>query len=208
VPFTGDVFGLTATDTTDMGIGQQWESFVDQMDVVLPMAYPSHYAPGTYKLGNPNAQPYATIANTLKDAKRRSAAVPNAAKLRPWYQDFTLGPPRYSAPQVRAQIKAGEDNGVPTGCSGTRGRCTRSARSGPAARRGDVGARRRRRRGVRARRGPARASGGVVELLDPRLELAGHRRVAEPERGGDSPAERLLRLVLATQPHERLGEPP
>jgi hypothetical protein len=113
VPFTGDVFGLTATDTTDMGIGQQWESFVDQMDVVLPMAYPSHYAPGTYKLGNPNAQPYATIANTLKDAKRRSAAVPNAAKLRPWYQDFTLGPPRYSAPQVRAQIKAGEDNGVP-----------------------------------------------------------------------------------------------
>ena len=112
VPFTGDVFGLTATDTTDMGIGQRWESFVDQMDVVLPMAYPSHYAPGTYKLGNPNAQPYATIDHTIKDAKRRSAAVPNAAKLRPWYQDFTLGPPHYYAPQVRAQIKAGYDNGV------------------------------------------------------------------------------------------------
>ena len=112
VPFTGDVFGLTATDTTDMGIGQRWESFVDQMDVVLPMAYPSHYAPGTYKLGNPNAQPYATIDHTLRDAKRRSAAVPNAAKLRPWYQDFTLGPPHYYAPQVRAQMKAGYDNGV------------------------------------------------------------------------------------------------
>lgn len=113
VPFTGDVFGLTATDTTDMGIGQQWELFVDQLDVVLPMAYPSHYAPGTYKLGSPNAHPYATIDHTLKDAIRRSRPVPGAAKLRPWYQDFTLGPPRYGAAQVRAQIKAGVDNGVP-----------------------------------------------------------------------------------------------
>ena len=47
VPFTIDVFGLTATDTTDMGIGQKWERFVDRADVVLPMSYPSHSAPGT-----------------------------------------------------------------------------------------------------------------------------------------------------------------
>jgi hypothetical protein len=112
VPVTGDVFGLTATDTTDMGIGQRWEMFVDQLDVVLPMAYPSHYAPGTYGLAVPNAHPYTVIDNTLKDAKRRSAAVAHAAKIRPWYQDFTLGPPHYYASQVRAQIKAGYDNGV------------------------------------------------------------------------------------------------
>jgi hypothetical protein len=112
VPFTGDVFGLTATDTTDMGIGQRWEAFVDQMDVVLPMAYPSHYAPGTYRLANPNAKPYETIAATLRDAKRRSAAIPNAASLRPWYQDFTLGPPHYYAEHVRAQMRAGYDSGV------------------------------------------------------------------------------------------------
>ena len=30
----------------------------------------------------------------------------------PWYQDFTLGPPRYGAAEVRAQIQAGYDNGV------------------------------------------------------------------------------------------------
>ena len=113
VPFTIDVFGLTATDTTDMGIGQRWEMFVDQADVVLPMAYPSHYAPGTYRLSNPNARPYETIAHTVDDAKRRSANVPNAAKLVMWYQDFTLGPPRYGAEQVRAQIRAGEERGVP-----------------------------------------------------------------------------------------------
>jgi hypothetical protein len=111
MPMTIDVFGLTATDTTDMGIGQQWEMFVDQADVVLPMVYPSHFAPGTYKLGNPNAHPYATIDHAMKDAKERSAKVANAAKVIPWYQDFTLGPPRYYAEQIRAQKKAGYDNG-------------------------------------------------------------------------------------------------
>jgi len=111
IPVTIDVFGLTATDTTDMGIGQKWERFVDRADVVLPMVYPSHFAPGTYKLGNPNARPYATIDHALKDMKRRSAGIPGAAKIIPWYQDFTLGPPHYYAEQVRAQMKAGYDNG-------------------------------------------------------------------------------------------------
>ncbi len=112
VPVTADVFGLTASDTTDMGIGQRWEMFVDQVDVVLPMSYPSHYAPGTYHLANPNAHPYAVIDHTLKDAARRSAKVPGSATLRPWYQDFTLGPPHYTPDLVRAQIQAGYDNGV------------------------------------------------------------------------------------------------
>jgi hypothetical protein len=111
IPVTADVFGLTATDTTDMGIGQRWEMFVDQVDVVLPMVYPSHFAPGSYKLRNPNAHPYETIDHALKDAKRRSAPVANAAKIIPWYQDFTLGPPHYYAQQIRAQKKAGYDNG-------------------------------------------------------------------------------------------------
>ena len=111
IPVTIDVFGLTATDTTDMGIGQKWERFVDRADVVLPMVYPSHFAPGSYGLGNPNAHPYATIDHALKDVKRRSAGIPGAAKIVPWYQDFTLGPPHYYAEQVRAQMKAGYDNG-------------------------------------------------------------------------------------------------
>jgi hypothetical protein len=108
---TADVFGLTATDTTDMGIGQRWEMFVDQVDVVLPMVYPSHFARGTYKLRNPNAHPYKTIDNALKDAIARSKPVANAAKIIPWYQDFTLGAPRYGVAEIRAQKKAGYDNG-------------------------------------------------------------------------------------------------
>jgi len=112
VPLTADVFGLTTSDTTDMGIGQRWESFIDQVDVVLPMTYPSHYAPGSYRIGNPNARPFEIIDHAMKDAKRRSAGIPGAAKIIPWYQDFTLGAPRYGAREVRAQIRAGYANGI------------------------------------------------------------------------------------------------
>ena len=114
VPMTIDVFGLTTSDTTDMGIGQRWEAFIDQADVVLPMTYPSHYAPGTYRIAKPNANPYAVIDSALKDAKRRSEGIEGAAKIIPWYQDFTLGAPRYGVVQLRAQMQAGYDNGVPS----------------------------------------------------------------------------------------------
>lgn len=111
IPVTIDVFGLTATDTTDMGIGQRWEMFVDQADAVLPMVYPSHFAPGSYKIGNPNARPYDVINGAMKDVAKRTAGIRNAGRIIPWYQDFTMGPPPYYAEQVRAQMKAGYDNG-------------------------------------------------------------------------------------------------
>jgi hypothetical protein len=111
VPMTIDVFGLTTSDTTDMGIGQRWEMFVDQADAVLPMTYPSHYAPGSYGIARPNAHPYEIISHALRDAKRRTAGISGAARIVPWYQDFTLGPPHYGVEQVRAQIRAGHDAG-------------------------------------------------------------------------------------------------
>jgi hypothetical protein len=112
VPVTADVFGLTTSDSTDMGIGQRWEKFVDVVDVVLPMTYPSHYARGNYGLKRPNAAPYQVIDRALRDAKRRSQGIANAARIIPWYQDFTMGQPRYGAEHVRAQMQAGYDNGV------------------------------------------------------------------------------------------------
>lgn len=113
VPMTIDVFGLTTSDTTDMGIGQRWEDFIDRADVVLPMTYPSHYGPGSYGIAKPNANPYAIIEKALQDARSRSEGIEGAAKVIPWYQDFTLGAPRYGVAQVRAQMQAGYDNGVP-----------------------------------------------------------------------------------------------
>ena len=111
VPLTADVFGLTVT-FTDMGIGQKWEKMVDAVDVLLPMVYPSHYQAGNYGLKSPNASPYETVKRAMDDAVRRSAPFAQRATIRPWLQDFTLGPPRYGPDQVRAQIRAVYDAGL------------------------------------------------------------------------------------------------
>ena len=106
VPLTADVFGLTVSARDDMGIGQLWEKMVDATDVLLPMVYPSHFARGTYGIAAPNARPYDVVRRSMEDAVRRTTGVPGAATIRPWLQDFTLGPPRYGPEHVRAQIDA------------------------------------------------------------------------------------------------------
>ncbi|MGI8497678.1 MAG: putative glycoside hydrolase [Gemmatimonadaceae bacterium] len=112
VPITADIFGLVTSDTSDMGIGQRLEQVATAVDAVLPMMYPSHYAPGSYGFARPNAHPYQVIDHGLKDAQRRLARMPGASRLVPWYQAFTLGAPHYDDAEVRAQMKAGYDNGV------------------------------------------------------------------------------------------------
>jgi hypothetical protein len=109
---TADVFGVTTSYRRDVGIGQLWESFIDQVDVALPMVYPSHYWPGSYGFQEPNAYPYEIVRRALRDAVSRSANVEGAGMTRPWLQDFSLGDPPYDAPEVRAQIQATYDAGI------------------------------------------------------------------------------------------------
>lgn len=112
VQVTADVFGVTTSYSRDVGIGQLWESFIDQVDVALPMVYPSHYWTGSYGYEKPNAYPYEIVRRALRDAVRRSALVEGAGLTRPWLQDFTLGEPAYGPPEVRAQIQAAYDVGI------------------------------------------------------------------------------------------------
>jgi hypothetical protein len=109
---TADVFGVTTSYRIDVGIGQVWESFIDQVDVALPMVYPSHYWTGSFGFEEPNAYPYEIVRRALRDAISRSALVEGAGTVRPWLQDFSLGQPPYGAPEVRAQIQAAYDAGV------------------------------------------------------------------------------------------------
>lgn len=112
VPMAIDVFGLTTSDSTDMGIGQRWEQFAPQTDIVLPMTYPSHYSRGMYDIDLPNAHPYEVIDRALTDALERNRHLEHPPQIVPWYQDFTLGAPPYGAAEIRAQIQAGYDHGV------------------------------------------------------------------------------------------------
>lgn len=108
-----DIFGLTTSvdEGDDMKIGQDYREIAEIADAVAPMMYPSHYAPGTYGIANPNANPYATIKKSMEDALRRTIGVP-VEKHRPWIQDFHYDGVTYGPEQIMAQVRALNEMGV------------------------------------------------------------------------------------------------
>lgn len=113
---SADLFGMTTTETNDMGIGQIFENAFPYFDYVMPMVYPSHYPSGFIKYKNPAQHPYELIQYTMKSAVDRRNALATStgqklAELRPWLQDFDLGAD-YGPKEVRDQIKATYDVGL------------------------------------------------------------------------------------------------
>ncbi|HEV8686906.1 MAG TPA: putative glycoside hydrolase [Gaiellaceae bacterium] len=100
VRVSADVFGLSAT--RDLGIGQIPRRIGRYVDAIYPMVYPSHYGSGEYDLLDPNANPGATVAYSLRDFNEQVA--PLKAKIIPWLQDFTLNGPPYTLEDIQAQI--------------------------------------------------------------------------------------------------------
>jgi hypothetical protein len=164
VQVTADVFGVTTSSRRDVGIGQLWEDFIDQVDAALPMVYPSHYWTGSFGIEEPNAHPYEIVRRALRDAVRRSAVVEGAGLTRPWLQDFSLGDPPYGSPEVRAQIQATYDAGIEEWILWNSGsRYTESALI-PA-------------RGLPSWLEPVMRVGGVVVPLSQRFEVLGEEGV-------------------------------
>jgi hypothetical protein len=106
---SADVFGLTLFVKDDLGIGQKIEKVSTNVDIVCPMIYPSHYYAGSYNQKNPNSHPYEIITAAMKDSTKRLQGT--GAIVRPWLQDFSLGGVTYGVEQVKAQIKAVEEQG-------------------------------------------------------------------------------------------------
>lgn len=109
LPLSADVFGLTTTAVDDMTIGQDLARIASVVDVVSPMMYPSHYAPQSYGLQDPDAAPHAVVDAGLADGLAKLDG--RTAKLRPWLQAFSLRH-LYGSAQVRAQIDAVTGRGV------------------------------------------------------------------------------------------------
>ncbi len=130
---SADLFGLTTISDDDMGIGQIIQSAYKYFDYVCPMVYPSHYATGFIGYEYPAAYPYQVIAYSLSHALTKLTAMGNPpvatltptsscaevydegaippTKLRPWLQDFDLGPAGapgtiYTADMVREEKRA------------------------------------------------------------------------------------------------------
>ncbi len=112
VPISADIFGLTTSALDDQGIGQLYEKIIANVDIVSPMVYPSHYAPGSFGLGNPNLHPYETVYRAIRDAHKRLEKAGNTTTvLRPWLQDFNLGA-HYGRQEIQKQIQAVRDAGA------------------------------------------------------------------------------------------------
>ncbi|OGF52129.1 hypothetical protein A3I27_04715 [Candidatus Giovannonibacteria bacterium RIFCSPLOWO2_02_FULL_43_11b] len=112
IPMSADIFGMTTTNTDDLGIGQVLERIDKHFDYISPMVYPSHYPPTFQGYKNPAEHPYEIIKFAMDAAfLRLSAPTSTPAKLRPWIQDFDLGA-KYDAAMVRAQKKAVYDSGL------------------------------------------------------------------------------------------------
>jgi hypothetical protein len=106
---SADVFGMTLEVKNDQNMGQIFEPMAQNVDIVCPMVYPSHYRAGSYSINNPNASPYELVTAALKDAQHRMPGT--GAMVRPWLQDFSLGGVTYGVAEVKAQIKAAEELG-------------------------------------------------------------------------------------------------
>lgn len=80
-----DVFGVTATSTSDEGIGQSLEDLAASADVICPMVYPSHYQKGWLELEDPARFPAIVVGHALNRAIERIGPV---ATIRPWLQTW------------------------------------------------------------------------------------------------------------------------
>ncbi|MEV0674911.1 putative glycoside hydrolase [Actinosynnema sp. NPDC050436] len=103
------VFGIAAHSPTD--VAQDIPAMSPHVDYVAPMVYPSHWGPGEYGVGNPNAQPYeivrASVANFVDMTKGTGTVVI------PWLQAFSLGH-HYGPGEIQAQVAASRDAGAPS----------------------------------------------------------------------------------------------
>jgi hypothetical protein len=114
-----DIFGYAASVPTAEGIGQDFVKISNDVHVISPMVYPSHYSTGWFKQKDPDLSPYETIKGAMLDThKKLDPIVELKPIIRPWIQDFTaswLGAGhymKYGKAEVEAQIKALQDTGI------------------------------------------------------------------------------------------------
>ncbi len=113
VRLTADIFGLVTTVRGALEVGQDWEKISPNVDVVLPMVYPSLYPHGSFGIRIPNAEPYRTIFLAISSARIRDEklGIKTAEHVRPWLQAFTLGAPHYGPAELEQEKKAVYDAG-------------------------------------------------------------------------------------------------
>jgi hypothetical protein len=114
-----DIFGYAASVPAAEGIGQDFEKISQNVDVICPMIYPSHYSTGWFGSKVPDAAPYTTINGAMVDTHKKLETIDKKGLkpvVRPWIQDFTAswvpGYIKYGKHEVEEQVRALKDNGI------------------------------------------------------------------------------------------------
>jgi hypothetical protein len=108
-----DLFGYTAFNLDDTGVGQRVEELAPLVDVLCPMAYPSSYHLGIPRYRDPVAHPYEVVFETVRRARERSAHA--TVQVRPWIQDFrdyAFDRRSFGVPEIHAQMRGALDAGA------------------------------------------------------------------------------------------------
>lgn len=122
VMVTADIFGWALIASDGASVGHHLETLAPNVDVVLPMIYPSHYGRGNFGLDKPDHHPYEVVFKSLENANRRLSLLEEETdeqltRVRPWLQDFTaryLGAGNYieyGVDEILDQIQATYDAG-------------------------------------------------------------------------------------------------
>jgi hypothetical protein len=112
---SADIFGYTAWNTNDTGIGQHIEDILPNVDYVCPMLYPSGFKfgiPGHPKPMATTNDIYNIIKLSLDASNKRTNGDPK--RYRPWLQafrDYAFSKLVYGPTEVSTQIKASADAG-------------------------------------------------------------------------------------------------
>lgn len=107
-----DIFGIVvwSNGVDSRIIGQNVSELSKYVDVIYPMAYPSHFGPGYGGHRSPADEPYFFVNQSLKFFQREMAG--KRAKLRPWIQAFPYRVSNFGRGYVQEQIRAAKDLGI------------------------------------------------------------------------------------------------
>ncbi len=83
------VFGQVGISRTDENIGQYYEGVLNVVDTISPMAYPSHYANGTFGIRVPDKKPYELIDMYARYVNKRSENIDKPGRVNIWIQGFS-----------------------------------------------------------------------------------------------------------------------
>lgn len=107
-----DFYGIVAwNDGFDAySTGQKIECLAPYVDVIYPMAYPSHFGPGFGGHTNPADEPYYFVKKTSELFLNYMQGTDTL--LRPWLQGFAMRVTNYNSSYVPEQYRALKDLGV------------------------------------------------------------------------------------------------